>query len=164
MYALLKLGIIECKSIIFLHSIDLNFFKKIAISSVMVIFVDKYLLTTDAIDEHDDISLTQEEEKENVGEEYDINETDDTLLKEIEKETKALADMHLTIKTGADVDNPSTKSKTAHDHTINMASNNEVMPHRGIDFRGVTAVINFSCPLTLKKYIHRIGRTARQFQ
>ncbi|ETO07920.1 ATP-dependent nucleolar RNA helicase, partial [Reticulomyxa filosa] len=201
MYALLKLGIIKGKSIVFLHTVDLCYRLKLFLERFLVptavlnpnlpynsrqsvldkfnrglfsfdlfyyyyyyyLLSGKYLLTTDAIDEHDDIPPTQEEEKdeENVGDEYDMDEADDTLLKEIEKETKALADMHLTVKTNVDVNNPSTKRRTAHDHTINMASNNEVMPHRGIDFREVAAVINFSCPLTLKKYIHRIGRTAR---
>merc|ERR1712154_389468 len=31
----------------------------------------------------------------------------------------------------------------------------------GVDFREVGADINFSAPFTLKKYIHRVGRTAR---
>ena len=34
---------------------------------------------------------------------------------------------------------------------------------RGIDFRGVDAVVNFDCPLTGRAYTHRIGRTARAF-
>eukprot|EP00941_MAST-03F_sp_MAST-3F-sp1_P004889 g4889.t1 len=32
---------------------------------------------------------------------------------------------------------------------------------RGIDFKGVTAVVNFDFPLTVASYTHRIGRTAR---
>ncbi|KJX94099.1 atp-dependent rna helicase dbp9 like protein [Zymoseptoria brevis] len=32
---------------------------------------------------------------------------------------------------------------------------------RGIDFRGVTCVLNFDLPPTAKSYTHRIGRTAR---
>ena len=32
---------------------------------------------------------------------------------------------------------------------------------RGVDFKGVKAVINFDFPLTALNYTHRIGRTAR---
>ena len=34
-------------------------------------------------------------------------------------------------------------------------------PARGIDFRGVTTVINYDFPTSLTSYVHRIGRTAR---
>lgn len=32
---------------------------------------------------------------------------------------------------------------------------------RGIDIEGVTAVINYNAPKTIKEYTHRIGRTGR---
>lgn len=32
---------------------------------------------------------------------------------------------------------------------------------RGLDIRGVEAVVNFDAPRTLETYLHRIGRTAR---
>ena len=33
--------------------------------------------------------------------------------------------------------------------------------HRGVDFREVSAVVNFDFPPTEKNYTHRVGRTAR---
>ncbi|RKO96617.1 hypothetical protein CXG81DRAFT_9305, partial [Caulochytrium protostelioides] len=32
---------------------------------------------------------------------------------------------------------------------------------RGMDFKGVTHVINYMCPVTVEAYIHRVGRTGR---
>lgn len=32
---------------------------------------------------------------------------------------------------------------------------------RGIDFKGISNVINFDCPETPQSYVHRVGRTAR---
>lgn len=37
----------------------------------------------------------------------------------------------------------------------------EFGPSRGVDFTGVTAVINFDLPTTVSAYKHRVGRTAR---
>jgi len=45
--------------------------------------------------------------------------------------------------------------------TIGVEKNKGLMSHRGVDFREVAAVINLSSPYSIKKYIHRIGRTAR---
>jgi superfamily II DNA/RNA helicase len=35
---------------------------------------------------------------------------------------------------------------------------------RGLDIKGVAAVINFDCPGNIDDYVHRIGRTGRAGQ
>jgi ATP-dependent RNA helicase DDX56/DBP9 len=41
------------------------------------------------------------------------------------------------------------------------AASETFVPARGIDFQGVSTVINYDFPLSLTSYVHRIGRTAR---
>ncbi|EEA08104.1 DEAD/DEAH box helicase family protein [Cryptosporidium muris RN66] len=44
---------------------------------------------------------------------------------------------------------------------LSSAKSKEAVAYRGIDYQGVSSVLNFDCPTSVRSYIHRIGRTAR---
>ena len=203
-FALFKLNIINGKCIVFVHNIDLSYRLKLFLEKFLIptavlnpklpynsrqSVIDKfnrglfkYLITTDAINEHDDktniknywkVDKNKNNQDENKKEEEDDDEEDDAEMRdnddneyEFEKDEDDEDD-----DDDNDGDNdmnddddesekkkPKTKRKI---DEIGLAESNGLIAYRGVDFREVAAVINFSAPYTLKKYIHRAGRTAR---
>jgi ATP-dependent RNA helicase DDX56/DBP9 len=56
---------------------------------------------------------------------------------------------------------PADKSEKAKQKKRKRSRDNEYGVSRGVDFQGVSCVLNFDLPTTSRAYTHRIGRTAR---
>ena len=197
MYGLFNLNIIKGKCIVFVHNIDLSYRLKLFLEKFMIpsavlnptlpynsrqSVIDKfnrgmfkYLITTDAIDEHErqrieklrEITRAKENENEENG---NKNDSDD----EENKGTDGIDDVEMSSdkKEKDDSSNQKQNNKKKNNKKNNNNNKNKkrriglleskgLIAHRGVDFREVSAVINFSAPFNYRKYIHRIGRTAR---
>ena len=117
-------------------------------------------------EEEEDFDNGDEDEEE---EELEGEESDD--MSEMEEETKSKSKKNQS-KTGKDVkDGKKSKGeskvekvegKASKAHNKRKANGDaDYGVSRGIDFQGVSFVINFDFPVTPASYTHRIGRTAR---
>jgi len=203
MYALLKLNIISGKSIVFVNNIDTSyrlklFLEKFLIPSAVLnpklpynsrqSVIDKfnrglfkYLITTDALSQHDDKSNVKnyfkldsknaENEKQTGVEAVDEDEDEDAKMQMDDDEEENDTNTNTNNEDEYDFldddeDEQVDEEEEAEDGQdknakTELEANKGLMVYRGVDFREVAAVINFSAAFTLKRYIHRVGRTAR---
>ena len=210
MYGLFNLNIIKGKCIVFVHNIDLSYRLKLFLEKFMIpsavlnptlpynsrqSVIDKfnrgmfkYLITTDAIDEHErqrieklrqathkqDTKEAKEEEEEETNDDKgkgeaaanDVemdNENEDENENDNENETEKKENNNQSNNSNTNKNKSKNKNdkKDKKKRRIGYLESKGLIAHRGVDFREVCAVINFSAPFNYGKYVHRIGRTAR---
>ena len=147
-YVFIKLGILKGKGIIFTSSTDESYMVKLFLEQVhirsCVLNAEMPMKCRVDIVER----FNRGEYNYLISTEVDVKEGK---RKEQEEETAAKGESEEGAKEGEAKDVSLTMPSTDTDFGIS----------RGIDFRGVTFIMNYSLPPTSELYTHRVGRTAR---
>ncbi|KAJ1642033.1 ATP-dependent DNA/RNA helicase [Coemansia asiatica] len=179
-YVILKLRLIAGKCILFVNDIDRSYRLKLFLEqfSIRACVLNSELPLNSRyhiVEEfnrgvYDYIIATDESDK--MGE-ADDEELDVNMQIEVEVEDQTNTDATIAIDADAEVTNKDTsnaadagskakgKDKKQRSKKRKAAQDKEYGVSRGIDFKGVAAVINFDLPQSARAYTHRIGRTAR---
>ncbi|KAH9318286.1 hypothetical protein KI387_020055, partial [Taxus chinensis] len=138
--ALLRLGLVQKKVLMFVNSIDPGFKLKL--------FLEQFGIRSAVLNaELPQNSRLHMLEEFNTGLFDYLIATDDSKPAKVEKESVE------------EVMHTSKRSKKRHKRALDS----EFGVIRGIDFKNVHTVINFDMPLSSSGYIHRIGRTGRAY-
>ncbi|XP_028764325.1 DEAD-box ATP-dependent RNA helicase 16 [Neltuma alba] len=137
--ALLKLGLVQKKVLIFTNSIDMSFRLKL--------FLEKFGIKSAVLNaELPQNSRLHILEEFNAGLFDYLIATDDSHMKEKDEATKE--------------NNGEMRTSKKH---VKQKLDSEFGVVRGIDFKNVYTVINFEMPQSVAGYVHRIGRTGRAY-
>ncbi|RBR20666.1 uncharacterized protein FIESC28_05183 [Fusarium coffeatum] len=159
-YVIFKLKLIKGKCIIFVSDIDRCyrlklFFEQFGIRSCILnseLPLNSRVHVVEEFNRHVyDIIIAADEKNEMLGDEEEPAETGDA-----EDDTKKQNNEGEDEETEAK--RPKKKAKKS------KGGDKEYGVSRGVDFKKVSAVINFDLPTTASAYTHRIGRTARAGQ
>ena len=155
-YVIFKLQLIKGKSIVFVADIDRSyrlklFFQQFGIRSCILnseMPINSRVHVVEEFNRVYDI-LIASDEAEVFGDPQDKGETSATKL---------------VISNGEDVNPNEHSAETRPKKKKRIQQDKDYGVARGIDFKNVTAVINFDLPTSSRSYCHRIGRTARAGQ
>ncbi|KAI1071256.1 hypothetical protein LB507_009617 [Fusarium sp. FIESC RH6] len=159
-YVIFKLKLIKGKCIIFVSDIDRCyrlklFFEQFGIRSCILnseLPLNSRVHVVEEFNRHVyDIIIAADEKNEMLGDDEEPAETGDA-----EDDTKKQSNEGEDEETEAK--RPKKKAKKS------KGGDKEYGVSRGVDFKKVSAVINFDLPTTASAYTHRIGRTARAGQ
>ncbi|CAG7556212.1 unnamed protein product [Fusarium equiseti] len=159
-YVIFKLKLIKGKCIIFVSDIDRCyrlklFFEQFGIRSCILnseLPLNSRVHVVEEFNRHVyDIIIAADEKNEMLGDDEELAETGDA-----EDDTKKQSNEGEDEETEAK--RPKKKAKKS------KGGDKEYGVSRGVDFKKVSAVINFDLPTTASAYTHRIGRTARAGQ
>ncbi|WZH43407.1 P-loop containing nucleoside triphosphate hydrolase protein [Fusarium acuminatum] len=157
-YVIFKLKLIKGKCIIFVSDIDRCyrlklFFEQFGIRSCILnseLPLNSRVHVVEEFNKHVyDIIIAADEKNEMLGDDDEAAEAGET---EAEKQVNGDDDAE------TDTKRPKKKAKKS------KGGDKEYGVSRGVDFKKVSAVINFDLPSTASAYTHRIGRTARAGQ
>ncbi|KAJ2234493.1 ATP-dependent DNA/RNA helicase [Coemansia sp. RSA 1286] len=168
-YVILKLRLIAGKCILFVNDIDRSYRLKLFLEqfSIRACVLNSELPLNSRyhiVEEfnrgvYDYIIATDESDK--MGE-ADDEELETNMEIDIEDQAEKAPEADAASKDDGDAsagDKP--KGKKQKSKKRKAAQDKEYGVSRGIDFKGVAAVINFDLPQSARAYTHRIGRTAR---
>ncbi|KAF5003240.1 hypothetical protein FDECE_10198 [Fusarium decemcellulare] len=159
-YVIFKLRLIKGKCIIFVSDIDRCyrvklFFEQFGIRSCILNSELPLNSRVHVVEEFNrgvyDIIIAADEKNEMLGDNEEVGETGDGEADESKDAKKGEDDAETETK------RPKKKAKKS-------KGDKEYGVSRGVDFKKVSAVINFDLPTTASSYTHRIGRTARAGQ
>ncbi|KAM0341560.1 hypothetical protein ACHAPU_010010 [Fusarium lateritium] len=154
-YVIFKLKLIKGKCIIFVSDIDRCyrlklFFEQFGIRSCILnseLPLNSRVHVVEEFNKHVyDIIIAADEKNEMLGDEDEAAETGDAEAENQNDDAET------------DTKRPKKKAKKS------KGGDKEYGVSRGVDFKKVSAVINFDLPSTASAYTHRIGRTARAGQ
>ncbi|KAF4995110.1 hypothetical protein FGRMN_5347 [Fusarium graminum] len=154
-YVIFKLKLIKGKCIIFVSDIDRCyrlklFFEQFGIRSCILnseLPLNSRVHVVEEFNKHVyDIIIAADEKNEMLGDEDEAAETGDAEAENQNEDAET------------DTKRPKKKAKKS------KGGDKEYGVSRGVDFKKVSAVINFDLPSTASAYTHRIGRTARAGQ
>jgi ATP-dependent RNA helicase DDX56/DBP9 len=179
LYALLKLKLVTGKIIFFVNDVDRCYRLKLLLEQFAVKsavlnaelpansrahivsefnrgMFDHLIATDESLDdpEAEASDSDSDSEEEDIGGECKDDVPGDELKMAREQGRKRGADARTVIDEAVEAAERAEKSSAPE-------ADAEFSAARGIDFKGVTAVVNYDFPLTAASYTHRIGRTAR---